>query len=304
VDAVEKLFGAPVETAQMDSTAEPAPGLEPATPAPEVDFGTRLTDQAADAEESPADDASAEAGAESPDDGIDFTTSGFAEMEAAADELTTPSTDLPAAGIDFAVTAASGTGADSPTNGDPASADDDEFADAFSPDGPDFGSSNSDPDPFSTTEDPGAPGGSEESNDGPFADAFVPEDGSADDEESAVGFELKTAEEAFDDEPAPIILTDADTAPVPPMDEETEDQTPAVEVPTSPDPVDEVETTDDESAPSLPLSDEDVDRIASRVVELAFDRIEQVAWEVIPDVAEVAVRERIRQLESEFETEN
>jgi hypothetical protein len=32
--------------------------------------------------------------------------------------------------------------------------------------------------------------------------------------------------------------------------------------------------------------------------------IEQVAWEVIPDVAEVVVRERIRQLEADFEPKN
>lgn len=48
------------------------------------------------------------------------------------------------------------------------------------------------------------------------------------------------------------------------------------------------------------LSDEDVDRIARRVVELMSDQVvRNVAWEVIPDLAEMVVRERIRQLESE-----
>lgn len=49
------------------------------------------------------------------------------------------------------------------------------------------------------------------------------------------------------------------------------------------------------------LSDTDVDRIARRVLELAGDRIEHIAWEVIPDMAEVVVRERIRELEAEPE---
>ncbi|HYC89143.1 MAG TPA: response regulator [Thermoanaerobaculia bacterium] len=57
--------------------------------------------------------------------------------------------------------------------------------------------------------------------------------------------------------------------------------------------------------PSLPirsaeLSDEQVDRIARRVVELMSDQVvRNIAWEVIPDLAEMVVKERIRQLESE-----
>jgi len=49
------------------------------------------------------------------------------------------------------------------------------------------------------------------------------------------------------------------------------------------------------------LSDEDVDRIAHRVLELARDTIEKLAWEVIPDMAELVVRERLRDLERELE---
>lgn len=58
-------------------------------------------------------------------------------------------------------------------------------------------------------------------------------------------------------------------------------------------------------SPSLPisradLSDEQVDRIARRVVELMSDQVvRNIAWEVIPDLAEMVVKERIRQLESE-----
>jgi CheY-like chemotaxis protein len=57
--------------------------------------------------------------------------------------------------------------------------------------------------------------------------------------------------------------------------------------------------------PSLPiargeLSDDQIDRIARRVVELMSDQVvRNIAWEVIPDLAEMVVKERIRQLESE-----
>ena len=49
------------------------------------------------------------------------------------------------------------------------------------------------------------------------------------------------------------------------------------------------------------LSDDDVERIARRVVELAADRLEQIAWEVVPDMAEIVVRERVRELEAQIE---
>lgn len=50
------------------------------------------------------------------------------------------------------------------------------------------------------------------------------------------------------------------------------------------------------------LSDGDVDRIARRVVELLGDRaIRDVAWEVIPDMAEVIIRDRLRELEGQVE---
>ena len=51
------------------------------------------------------------------------------------------------------------------------------------------------------------------------------------------------------------------------------------------------------------LSDEDVDRIARRVVELMADKaIRDVAWEVIPDMAEMVIRDRLRELESQAES--
>jgi len=48
------------------------------------------------------------------------------------------------------------------------------------------------------------------------------------------------------------------------------------------------------------FTDEQVDRIARRVVQLLSDKIvRDIAWEVIPDLAEMVVKERIKQLEAE-----
>lgn len=52
--------------------------------------------------------------------------------------------------------------------------------------------------------------------------------------------------------------------------------------------------------PDIELSDDQVERIARRVMELLGERIvREVAWEVIPDMVEVVVKERIRELEAE-----
>ena len=51
------------------------------------------------------------------------------------------------------------------------------------------------------------------------------------------------------------------------------------------------------------LSQDEVDRIARRVLELAEPLIERIAWEVIPDMAEMLVRQRIRELEEVAEEE-
>jgi hypothetical protein len=63
-----------------------------------------------------------------------------------------------------------------------------------------------------------------------------------------------------------------------------------------------VQTASEEAA-GVGLSDDDVDRIARRLLELAADRIEHIAWDVIPDMAEVVVRERMRELEANAESE-
>jgi CheY-like chemotaxis protein len=65
-----------------------------------------------------------------------------------------------------------------------------------------------------------------------------------------------------------------------------------------------VEATVDEGEIPFPigLSDGDVERIARRVAELVSERVlRDVAWEVVPDLAEVVIKERLRELESEVE---
>jgi CheY-like chemotaxis protein len=52
----------------------------------------------------------------------------------------------------------------------------------------------------------------------------------------------------------------------------------------------------------MTLSDADVERIARRVTELMAERaVRDVAWEVVPDLAEVLLKARIRELEASVE---
>ena len=51
------------------------------------------------------------------------------------------------------------------------------------------------------------------------------------------------------------------------------------------------------------LSEADRERIARRMWKLAGDRIDRIAWEVLPDMAEIVVRERVREIEAEVERE-
>jgi CheY-like chemotaxis protein len=59
------------------------------------------------------------------------------------------------------------------------------------------------------------------------------------------------------------------------------------------------ESTGDEMAG---LSDDDVDRIARRVVQLMSDQtVREISWDVIPDLAEILIKDRIRELESQLD---
>lgn len=50
------------------------------------------------------------------------------------------------------------------------------------------------------------------------------------------------------------------------------------------------------------LSDQDVDRVARRVVEILSEKVvREVSWEVVPDLAEVIIKDRLRELENQVE---
>jgi len=56
------------------------------------------------------------------------------------------------------------------------------------------------------------------------------------------------------------------------------------------------------AAPAGRLTDDDVDRVARRVAELLGDQVvREVAWEVVPDLAEVVIKDRLRELESQLD---
>jgi len=57
-------------------------------------------------------------------------------------------------------------------------------------------------------------------------------------------------------------------------------------------------------SPAPELGDEQLERLARRVAELAAAKIERIAWEVVPDMAEMLVRKRIADLEKASEEEN
>jgi CheY-like chemotaxis protein len=115
-----------------------------------------------------------------------------------------------------------------------------------------------------------------------LSDEAVPED---------MPFATETAEEEPEEAPQPIAAAAFEEAEA--VAEEEEPVTPpaalAPEAPPMP-----------IAARGSELTDEQVDRIARRVVELMSDSVvRNIAWEVIPDLAEMVVKERIRQLEAE-----
>lgn len=85
--------------------------------------------------------------------------------------------------------------------------------------------------------------------------------------------------------PVPVAPPEAEPAPAP---------QPAVQPPAAVQPA--------AGSGELSLSDADVDRIARRVVDLIGEKaVKEIAWEVVPDLAEVVIKERIRELESQVQ---
>jgi CheY-like chemotaxis protein len=115
-------------------------------------------------------------------------------------------------------------------------------------------------------------------------------------EEEATPFASSMAEE-MPEEPYEVPPPAEEPAWAPAAEAEAQAE---IEEPPLPSPVLAPETPSIPIAAARDLTDDQVDRIARRVVELMSDHVvRNIAWEVIPDLAEMVVKERIRQLESE-----
>lgn len=105
---------------------------------------------------------------------------------------------------------------------------------------------------------------------------------------------LRTSLELLGEEAPPAKEAEPEEAPM--------ESTPS-ESPSTPDPTAEVPAQPEATAASSgegTLDDADVERIARRVVELLSDKaVRDVAWEVVPELAELLIRDRLRELESQ-----
>ncbi|HEV7922384.1 MAG TPA: response regulator [Thermoanaerobaculia bacterium] len=158
--------------------------------------------------------------------------------------------------------------------------------------------------------------------DEPAAPAWAPPEEPAAQEEPVSSFTAETAspfdeprhEEAAAEEETPFAAGD-ELAPTeePQAAAPAAEEAPAFEEPVwspqavpepepEPEPLaaEEPEPAPAAAAASADLTEDQIDRIARRVVQLMSDQVvRNIAWEVIPDLAEIVVKERIRQLEAE-----
>jgi CheY-like chemotaxis protein len=367
VDTVDRLLSAPPEeaTIEPDPVIQTSPTETVYIPRPEATSPPPIGSEPVAAAEPVADLAAAD------ESGLDFTDTGFADMEAAGEGTPEQAAELPEEGLDFEfgsdeeeVEASafddaaedqptrSGLGEDEPTDvlePEPSAATDPDLELAVSaPTFPPLPSEEPFPaeDPEAEAQKPmfdrsapflvdtGSPTadfgegpfreGEETATDAPPAPSEPDErpepatalpaatepiarplatwngpshDTEPGDQEEADGDGLAEEEVLAAEEAAAAADEEADTAPVSaPSEEEVAFTPPTPEPPPTP----AVEAAPP-ATPGALLSDEDVDRVARRLLELASDHIESVAWEVIPDMAEIVVRERLRQLEAEAE---
>ena len=246
------------------------------------EFGTML---------SPPQDTPADVATDDQGEGLDFTSTGFAEMEAAGVE-SAPAI-IPEHGLEFDASTAPESVIEEPEATTPPetevtqpipAADIAKAVDPFEASAPGM-FAQSEPEEVDTAiEEPPTP------ETEPLVETVPePEPYQAPEPEPEV---LEPAEaEVFVEPQAEFNEYAADTDPVVETAPEPEIMAPLV---------DSVE--DLTESPVGQLSDEDIDRIARRVVELAADRLEIIAWDVIPDMAEIVVRERVRELEDEIES--
>jgi len=317
VDTVERLLAAGVEAEPVELGTEPGavtppPPLEPEPAAAE--FGTHLAEPEMD-------------------EALEYTSSGFSEMQDAGDEAAAWSSEPPEDGLEFEIgddTADRMQSADTdePAPDDqpfpePPPLDSDDVAGFASPDtqdAPFADDATDDPRPVEMAEPTGA-GASDDPFDAMPLEPLEPTDVEfetpRDDASFGDGFPLaevestepadrewrEPAEDEVDEHGADTSPSDAGfhvahDEPVASTDDSGREAYAEVSAPAEP-PAAPAPTATSSGMPVL--SDEDVERIARRVAELAAERIEQIAWDVIPDMAEIVVRERVRELEAEIE---
>jgi len=275
VDTVERLIGGP--------SIQPAPTTHPVTVDENETWPEEATPTDFPSAADPEEFGTQLSAPKAEDDGIEFTTSGFAEMEAAG----RPPEDASKAsvvgdGIEYEFSGSEDDareGVSSSPATDPSAQtvriDISSLGDESEPedDEPSLETAKDDQVPAAVAVDPSQI--TPEATNDSTAEPFQP----ADDEPFEPPPEATTDEvvkSGFEDEPSM-----ADTSPV--------------ELPSEDD-----DSTDENSGDgAFKLTDDDIDRIARRVIELASDRLEQIAWEIVPDMAEVVVRQRIRELEAE-----
>ncbi len=293
VETVERLLATGVEAEPVDLGTEPGavtppPPLEPEPAAEE--FGTHLAEPQVD-------------------DALEYTSSGFSEMQDAGDDAEAWSSEPPEDGLEFEIGDDTANRMQTADTDDLAS-DEQPFPEPPPLDSDDvtgFASPDTQDAPFA--DDARQVEASEPTGDGAPDDPFdampleplepagaefeaPPEDASTDDGSTYALDEVD--EHGADTSPSDAGFRVAPDEPVAPTDDEPEAFAEVSALPTVPGPTTPVHGTSS-------LSDEDVERIARRVAELAAERIEQIAWEVIPDMAEIVVRERVRELEAEID---
>jgi CheY-like chemotaxis protein len=101
-----------------------------------------------------------------------------------------------------------------------------------------------------------------------------------------------------------VSQTSADTGPVPFDFARSAPQSVAPEPMEEPPSSEESTDADVAEDQAAGLSEEDVDRIARRLLEISSDRIEKIVWEIVPDMAEIVIRQRVRELEAEAEEQS
>lgn len=339
----------------------PTDDFSPEVTPPEVDFSSEVThpEEGFPVEVIPvvADPAS-EVIPIQQDDELDFTSTGFAEMEAAAAQMDASPPVLPDHGLEYDASpyeepepetfGSPDFEAPEPTQPIP-TGDYSEGADPFGAASPGMFGESGEPEPEPPVEEPAF-------EEPAFAEPEVEEPAYAEPEVEEPAFEEPAAEEPeaepFEASPPDSLYGDApvevqvhppegfpvDTDPVAepevmdepePIFEPEPEPEPIVEPEPEPiiepEPLNEAEPVveampenepefvpdimlvQDEAAdevvdaPVAQLSDADIERIAQRVVELSGDRLEKIAWDVIPDMAEIVVRERLRELEDEID---